>query len=655
MDGRVIVSVTSEPGGVADVWLYETGLPGPRVAVVGLMHGNEIVGQTVVEHLADTLPTALRAGSVLTVRANPRAYSLRRRHTPGGVDMNRLWGAEALDRIRAAVPSTLCYEERRVLALAPLLLGCDAIIDLHSTTRPSPPFLVTRDDHAHAGLARAIGVDRVVTGLHEDAVLDGGMCPDVGLLPGERSARIGVTYEAGQHDDPTNQTRAIDVLRRFLAHLGVFDAPGLPVSKPPAFYEVIERFRQTGSGARYRFDALEPEGSGQLNSFDEVLPGQVLLRRGRGRVVRAQSRFIMLLPTPQAEPGTDLYHIALKRRTDAGQLARAQSFSSDRESAAGSQNADTPAREQARAVEAVLDLFDDDDLTSGATWVSFDARHVLDLCADTVSRVLRLPVGHPHRMVTVMGRGDWGGGETEWRASRRYRRAMRRAMADGVRIDRVQLLRGAPMGWLQQLTAAFMAEMAATRRRARELRNEPGTGMRMWLSDRLPHTVSLLVVGDLERALAEGRFRHVRVALVVEAASVEPHGAKATVRVVRMGLLSGRREFIRTAAQFIRRARLDHRRLMASRPLAGLESIPALTDSDGAIVAHIEPSTFAELGLALEQVQLDRWRGALRRAGVLPTRLVGDEAVGRWLATTMTETGILDAPALSTMLVREQG
>ncbi len=255
--------------GVDGVTLYQALdrsrrlVPGPRVAVVGLIHGNEVVGG----HVLDALParlSGLRRGELLMVRANTRASALGTRHTASGSDLNRLWDRRRLGLLARHGPTS--FEEQRVLELAPLLQGCQAILDLHSTTRPSPTFLILRDDQRHALVARELGVELLVTGLFERAILDGGMCPDVGLGWGERSPRLGFTLEAGQHSDPANLQRALVVVLRFLRSLGLWEGALPPLQARPRVFEVTDRHRQAPAGTPpWRFvghQGAEP-GSGR--------------------------------------------------------------------------------------------------------------------------------------------------------------------------------------------------------------------------------------------------------------------------------------------------------------------------------------------------------------------------------------------------------
>jgi hypothetical protein len=597
-----------------------------RVAVIAHTHGNEPVGGLVLERFATWAAPRLVGGEVLAVTANLEARAQNLRFTASGRDMNRLWHRASLERLAAADPSTLCYEERRVRELAPLVATADVILDLHSTSRPSRPHLVFRDDYGHAELASKLGVKLMVTGLHEGAILEGGVTPDIGLDPGARGERLGFTLEAGQHTDPGNVEKAWDVLVRLLHALGMWtDAPP-PVHPEFEVYEVIERFRQAPAGtAPYQFPELvgvslpgtpRARAPRTLSSFETVEADEALLVRGTGEVIRAEAPFTMLMPAPTAKPGEDLYYICQRRH--AALAVRPPT--------------DDQARVEAAAVERFLDLLRDDEAQRGQSVVSFDSRRTLDLCAEIITRVTRLPSGHPHRRIVVVGRGDDDHDEASVRNARRYHQALDRAVAAGVQVDRVQLLRGAGFSWLRQLASAGVG----------------ATGpLRLFLAGRHPHTVSLLLTGDVERALADHDFHHVRVAMVVEASSVEVDaGAQAEVRTrtVRSGMLGSRPELLRIAHGMVQALRGEHEELWRSGALADLETADML-GADGAIA--LDAGSSADVLLeTLFQVQLGVWRGSLRPHLHAEGLTRSGEAVARRVAELMRWTGISDPDGL---------
>lgn len=651
MESPHSVRVTRDLDGVSGTVLYEAigpdgePVPGPRAVVMARMHGNEPLGDPVLARVAEVVARRLVRGSVLAVRANQAAADADVRHTADGSDLNRFFDPLTLRRLEALDPATASYEEKRAKELVPLLLSADAVLDLHSTSRPAAPFLVVRDDQAHVRLALGLGVKNLVTGVHENGVLSGGMAVNIGLQPGENGGRIGILFEAGQHTDPENGERAWEVCERFLAGLGVWAQVHLPSKVQAEVYEVTERFVQAAAGTeQYRFVGYDGGEAGggrrglpprRLHSFEELQADEVVLRRG-AEVVRAQTPFTMLMPAPTTPPGTDLYYVTQPRH---GGLTL------------GGVRTDHEARSEAVAIERMLDLVADDEFERGTTWVAFDSRRLFDLCAVVVGHQLRLDEGHPHRRVVVVGRGDAGGDESERRAGQRYRQAMRTAVVSGLPIERVQLLRGAPLAWLDALTSHGMLELTERRRQ----RYGPGTGVRMRLSLRQPHTASLLVAGDLDLAIRTGDTRLVRVALLIEAATVEPDGGTAKVRVVRAGLLSTRPEVMTAAASLLHALRDEHRYLVRHGALRAEPVVHELLDEDDAIEAVPDPEKIEALRAALYRAQLRMWCDHLRIDLTEPVRLPTEAHVGRWLARTMAGTGILDADGLRALAVRRDG
>lgn len=646
-----IVETLPEPDGVVGAVRYravdEHGapIPGPTVAVIAVMHGNEPVGLGVHDRIAQEVTKELIAGEVLCVKANLEAARLDQRHTEDGRDMNRLWDPENLVRIRRTDPAQLCYEERRVHEVAPLLLQADAVLDLHSTSRPSAPFLVFRDDQRHAQLARRMGVAHLVTGLHENAILSGGAGANVGLGPGEHGPRVGLTFEAGQHTDPGNAERAFRVAWRLFHEMGVWKSDPPPSRCVPEVYEVTDRFVQT-SGTPWRFVGYaggEPGGGRrgplrQLHSFERVEADEVLLKRGAHDVVRAQFPFTMLMPAPTTPAGTDLYYITEPRH---GGLTQ------------GSARSDEEARAEALAIERMLDLLADDDFVTGTSWVAFDSRRLFDLCASVVGRNLRLPEGHPHRRLLVMGRGDAPTDDDSHRRDTvRYRRAMQLAMREGIPVERVQLLRGASLSWLDALTSPAMAQLLGERRE--RLGHDDGD-VRMRISLRQPHTASMLVAGDIGLALTTGDTRHVRVALLVEAATVEPDGPGVRVRVMRTGLVSARPEVLLAAKRLIDALQNEHAYDVTHGALRDAPAVQALLCPDGSLRSVPDPEALAGLRSALYRVQLGLWCDQLRYELKEPVPLPDEASLGRWLADTMATTGILDADGLHALAVRRRG
>ena len=123
--------------------VIEGKTPGPHTVILGSMHGNERVGAEVVEYLADTLSRseALIYGRITLILGNPQAYAENKRFTE--TDLNRQFGS-GLAALRKNGSKN--YEEKRALELLPFLEKADFLLDIHSTIKPSVPFVFTLAD-----------------------------------------------------------------------------------------------------------------------------------------------------------------------------------------------------------------------------------------------------------------------------------------------------------------------------------------------------------------------------------------------------------------------------------------------------------------------------------------------------------------------------
>lgn len=217
-----------EGNGLPGVWSFGAAAPGPHVAIVALMHGNEIAGAAV---LARWLRAGLRPvrGRLSLVFANLAAF---RRFDPGDPtasrfideDMNRLWDPETLDGGRRSC------ELRRARALRPLFDTADVLLDLHSMLWPSDPlFLAGRAPRAHR-LALALGVPPLV--VADDGHEAGRRLIDYTPFSPE-GARTALLVEAGAHWEPETIATAELCATRLLRIAGIVD-PEDPILARPA-------------------------------------------------------------------------------------------------------------------------------------------------------------------------------------------------------------------------------------------------------------------------------------------------------------------------------------------------------------------------------------------------------------------------------------
>src|SRR5690606_34797325 len=170
-------------------------------------------------------------------------------------------------------------------------------------------------------------------------------------------------------------------------------------------------------------------------------------------------------------------------------------------------------------------------------------------------------------------------------------------------------------------------------------------GIELVLSAHQPHTLSLLIAGDVDRALREGDLRHVRVALVVEASTVRQVGAAVDVRVDRAGLVTARPEVIRGAWRMRNALHVDHRALLRRFRLADDPELAGAFDAAGRLGPSDDPVVMRALRRSLRQLQLTLWREALPQ-DARHARDLDTEGVACWLANAAVVSGIRDVGAL---------
>jgi predicted deacylase len=300
--------------------------PGPRLVVLGAVHGNETCGTRAIERvLAEIDSGALRIvrGSLtLLPVTNPLAYA--RADRAGERNLNR--------RLRPnAAPQD--FEDRVANALCPLLARHDALLDLHSFHTAGEPFaMIGPNDNAgplepfsraaeEEALALRLGPRRLVEGWLEayaqgvaqrqaraasggptESAGDSDPAYGVGTTEYMRSVGgISITLECGQHADPQAPAVGYRAIHATLAQLGLVDAPAPPPRKDVQLLKLVEVTDRFAEGDRF-----EREWA----SFDPVAAGATIGRRADGTLLSAPADGFIVFPNPAAVPGSEWFYFA---------------------------------------------------------------------------------------------------------------------------------------------------------------------------------------------------------------------------------------------------------------------------------------------------------------------------------------------------------
>jgi N-alpha-acetyl-L-2,4-diaminobutyrate deacetylase len=283
---------------------------GPRLIVLGAVHGNEVCGAMAIERaIADcrTGTIAIRRGEVTFVPVtNRKAFHQKTRE--GDRNLNRDLGERLVPRD---------YEDRIGAKLCTLLRTHDVLLDLHSFRSEGDPFafLGPTDNTDSLEPFRHAAAEWDFTARLGAQTLIHGWLPAYSRYSAER-VRLGhaalplaegfgtteymrfaggyaATLECGQHDDPAAPGVAYAAILNALATLGIVDAlpPARAVRHAVELHDVI---------------VCEAEGdqlAGKWRTGDAVAEGELIVRRKGGAEVRAPRQGYLVFPNPRALPG----------------------------------------------------------------------------------------------------------------------------------------------------------------------------------------------------------------------------------------------------------------------------------------------------------------------------------------------------------------
>jgi predicted deacylase len=221
--------------GIAGITTLDSHQPGPHVALLSLMHGNELAGAIVLDRL-------LRAGlapvrgklsfGFLNLTAFERFDPLRPTASRFlDEDMNRVWDEAILGGPRHSIELDRAREVRCFIDTV------DILLDLHSMLWPSEPLILS--GALAKGRAMAIAIGRPSLVVADRGHVNGRRLIDYSRFSSPDNPCAACLVEAGQHWEQTTVDTVLASVAGLLRHLDVVapDAP-LPPAPPPVIPRV---------------------------------------------------------------------------------------------------------------------------------------------------------------------------------------------------------------------------------------------------------------------------------------------------------------------------------------------------------------------------------------------------------------------------------
>lgn len=288
---------------------------GPSVVIVGGIHGNEparAVAAARVAPLLGSMTSALR-GRVVLLTGNRQALAADLRFVRR--DLNRGWNEANLARLLRLEPKELVAEDQEQRELAEHIYDIERtrrgrlmVVDLHTTSAASAPFVCFGDTLANRRFARSLPATAIL-GLEE--VIDGAMAgywTDRG--------HIGIAVESGQHRDPHSVELHVSAIWQLLVGAGSLRAADVPdLEQHRARLAAASAGRASVLEVLHRHVVVPGDGFEMrpgFVSFTPVKRGHLLARDARGPV-RSPAAGLILMPRYQSQ-GDDGYFIAREVR-----------------------------------------------------------------------------------------------------------------------------------------------------------------------------------------------------------------------------------------------------------------------------------------------------------------------------------------------------
>lgn len=253
-------------------WLkvFESSEAGPTTVVVGMVHGNEIIGKYVHDRIEEICGKNNFKWEIISLLGNPEAYRQGKRFIDQ--DLNRSFGEYDITNteIQRATEIKDYFKKKRI----------DYVFDIHSTPTESDPMIICTDNDKSLELVNYFPIKRVILGLIE--VIEG---TSLTRYFSEKGA-VDFAFECWSHSNP-NQTVADQIIETIfkIQNLQPFDRQF--EKDKIRIYEAIKT-----SSKNFKFER-------EFQGFEEIGKWEVFATEWTKQISTVNDS-IMVIPRPDA-------------------------------------------------------------------------------------------------------------------------------------------------------------------------------------------------------------------------------------------------------------------------------------------------------------------------------------------------------------------
>lgn len=272
---------------------------GPRVVIMGGVHGDEPCGYLAVRELLRLIAAGaitIRAGTLVLAIGNEAALVTKTRAV--GANLNRLFR-------EPSVELSPCYERDRAEVLKEILRPAAYLLDLHAVSREAPPYIMCED--AIVPFASTLGCPTIVVGWN--SLGDDSIAGDTENYVNKHGG-VGITVENGQRTWEGGAAYAFGLAQRFLRKLAIIDEARAAFADTdscaePSVYHLFQVQNLEDPSFRY---------ARPWKSFDFVAAGTVIGSDLRRDIVADEDCYIIMPAEPTERTlGEDLYVLGRRR------------------------------------------------------------------------------------------------------------------------------------------------------------------------------------------------------------------------------------------------------------------------------------------------------------------------------------------------------